>query len=217
VFKIVVPLALLGAYLYNKGMGAKQLEYEVVGVQVQKFTLPANLDLRVSVRFLNASSQDFKVDSIRLNIKESGSLLGDCYANTPFTIAAGTQTTVPFPVSVRTGAVLLRLVPLLAKGQGLPALDVSGFLTVEGVEKALTDIQVPLAPYDPRRPATPVTTKVQPKKATPQLAPKPAPKPAPKAPAPAAPKKAAPGKPAPKAPAKKAVAPKKTSTSAPRR
>lgn len=210
--KLLFPLGLLAAYAYSKGSAAQQLEYEVVGVQVHKFTLPMNLELRVSVRFLNASSQDFNVDSIRLNIKESGSLLGDCYANTPFIIAAGTQTTVPFPVAVRGGAVLLRIVQVLNKGQALPALDVSGFLTVEGVEKALTDIKVPLAPYDPRRPAAPVTTKVQPK-----AAPKAAPKPAAKAPVPAAPKKAAPTKPAPKAPAKKPVATKKTSTSAPRR
>ena len=215
--KFLLPLGLLAAYAYNKGAGAKKLEYEVVGVQVHKFTLPANLELRVSVRFLNASSQDFNVNSIRLNIKEGGSLLGDCYANTPFTIAAGTQTVVPFPIAVRTGAVLLRMVQVLNKGQALPALDVSGFLTVEGVETALSDIQVPLAPYDPRRPAMPVTTKAA-AKTTPA---KPAAKPAPaaaKKPAPVkAPAKAAPAKPAAKAPAQKAVAAKKMSTSAPRR
>lgn len=210
--KLLIPLGLLAAYAYNKGTAAKFLEHEVVGVQVHKFTLPANLELRVSVRFLNASSQDFNVNSIRLNIKESGSLLGDCYANEPFTIKAGTQTTIPFPVSVRTGAVLLRMAQVLSKGQKLPVLDVSGFLTVEGVETALTDLQVPLAPYDPRRPAAPVTTKAPAK-----TAPKAAPRPAAKAVTPAAPKKAAPAKPAPKAPVKKAVATKKTSTSAPRR
>ena len=211
--KLLIPVGLFAAYaVYSKGAGAKKLEYEVVGVQVHKFSLPANLELRVSVRFLNASSQDFNVNSIRLNIKESGSLLGDCYANTPFTIAAGTQTTIPFPVSVRGGAVLLRLVQVMTKGEQLPALNVSGFLTVEGVETALTDLQVPLAPYDPRTTAKTVTTKVQPK-----TAPKPAPKTGPKPTAKPVAKKPAPARPAPKAPAKKAVAPKKPSTSAPRR
>ncbi|GAA4366818.1 hypothetical protein GCM10023185_38230 [Hymenobacter saemangeumensis] len=201
--------------LSKKGDGLKKLEYEVVGVQVHKFSLPLNLDLRVSVRFLNTSSQSYKVNSIRLNVKEGGDLVGDCFANEEFTIAPGTQTTVKFPLSLRGAVVLRKLVPLLSSGKPLPALDVQGFITAEGIETPLEGIQVPLAPYDPRNSSTaPVTTKA-PAKPTPTKAPvKPAPKapakPAAKAPVKPAAKKTA--RPAGKAPARPAgKAPARTS------
>ncbi|MDO7873675.1 hypothetical protein Q5H93_02940 [Hymenobacter sp. ASUV-10] len=214
--KFLLPLGALAAYaLYNKGAGAKKLDYEVVGVRVHKFTLPATVDLRIAVRFLNPSSQSFKVNSVRLNIKQAGTLLGDCYANLAFAIAPGSQPVQEFPVNVRGLAVLQKLVPLLLANKPLPILDISGFLTVEGIEAPLSDIQVPLAAYDPRKTAA-ATTPPKPAAKAPAAPAKPAPttKPAAKTPAkPAAPKKKA------AAPAKKKAAPakKKYATSAPRR